>query len=94
MRRSFARFVSPLRLPFVLAVFVIAAMTSLPADSGAAPYCPTMCEYDYYYDSARTQWAGYCQGACYPGGAYCYGVITDYYRRYGCEPCGCWGEQQ
>jgi hypothetical protein len=89
MRQRSARFVHPLRLPFVLAVLFIAAMTSLPADSRAAWTCPTMCEYDYYYDAARTQWAGYCQGACYPGGAWCTGDITDYYRRYGCERCDC-----
>jgi hypothetical protein len=93
VRRHFARFVYPLRLPFVLMVLFIAAMTSLPADSGAAN-CPTACEYQYYYDSARTQPAGTCYGACYPGGAWCTGDITDYYKRYACEPCGCWGEQQ
>lgn len=86
MRQRFARFVSPLRLPFVLAVLVIATMTSLPADSRAGS-CPSMCEYDYYYDAAHTQLAGYCAGACYPGGAWCTGDITDYYHRYNCEPC-------
>jgi hypothetical protein len=94
MRQRFAKFVYPLRLPFLLVVLVIVAMTSLPRDSRAALNCPTICEYDYYYDAARTQWAGYCQGACYPGGAYCYGDITDYYHRYNCEPCSCLGEQQ
>jgi hypothetical protein len=93
MRQRLARSVHPLRLPFLLAALVIAAMTSLPADSRAAS-CPRACEYDYYYDAAHTQWAGYCQGACYPGGAWCTGVTTDYYVRYGCELCGCWGEQQ
>jgi len=86
MRQRLASFVHPLRLPFLLAVLVIATMTSLPADSHAAG--TRACEYDYYYDAAHTQYAGYCQGACYPGGAWCTGVITDYFVRYGCEPCG------
>src|SRR5215218_6398392 len=33
MRQRFGRFVSPLRLPFLVAVLVLAAMASLPADS-------------------------------------------------------------
>lgn len=94
MRQRFARFVSPLRLPILLAVLVIAAMTSLPADSSAAPYCPRIWEYDYYYDAAHTQWAGYCTGACYPGGGWCTGVQTEYYVRYGGDYCGCAGGNQ
>jgi hypothetical protein len=87
MRQSFARFMYPLRLPFVSAVLFIAAMTSLPADSSAAR-CTRFWEYDYYYDAAHTQWAGYCTGACYPGGAWCTGDVTDYYVRYGGDYCG------
>jgi hypothetical protein len=89
MRQRLARFVSPLRLPFVLAVLVIAAMTSLPADSRAAGQCPRIWEYTYYYDAAHTQYAGYCTTACYPGGAWCTGVQTQYYYRYGGELCDC-----
>lgn len=92
MHQRFGRFVSPLRLPFLLAVLVIAAMTSLPVDSTAGPACPRIWEYDYYFDAAHTQWAGYCTGACYPGGAWCMGVQTEYYVRYGGEPCSCFGE--
>ena len=84
MRQLFTRFVHPLRLPFTLAVLVIAAMTSLPADSRAASMA---CEYYYYYDAAHTQYAGYCQGACYPGGAWCMDVQTEYYVRTGCYSC-------
>lgn len=92
MRQSFARIAYRSRLPFVLALLVIAAMTSVPADSRAAGTCPRIWEYDYYFDAAHTKWAGYCTGACYPGGAWCTGVQTEYYVRYGGEPCGCWGE--
>jgi hypothetical protein len=75
-----------LRLPFVVALLFIAAMTSMPVDS-AAVICPKACEVQYYYDSARTQPAGWCQQACYPGGAYCDGDMTDYYKLSNCEPC-------
>jgi hypothetical protein len=86
MRQRFAKFMYPLRLPFVLAVSSIAAITSMPADSSAT-VCPKACDVQYYYDAARTQPAGFCTGACYPGGAYCYGDITDYYKNSNCEPC-------
>jgi hypothetical protein len=85
MRRRFARFMYPLRLPILLPVLVLAAMASLPEDSRAA--CARFWEYDYYYDAARTQWAGYCTGACYAGGAYCTGTQTEYYVRYGGDYC-------
>jgi expansin (peptidoglycan-binding protein) len=84
MRQFFARFVHPLRLPFTLAVLVIAVMTSLPAKSHAGSRA---CEYYYYYDAAHTQYAGYCQGACYPGGAFCLDQQTEYYVRTGCYDC-------
>jgi len=91
MHQRLARFMHPLRLPFVLAILVIAAITSLPADSDAVT-CPRIWEYDYYYDAAHTQWAGYCTGACYPGGGWCTGVQTEYYVRYGGDYCGCAGD--
>jgi hypothetical protein len=85
MRQRLARFIYPLRLPFVLTILFIAAMTSLPADSRAASRA---CDYQYYYDAAHTQPSGWCVGACYPGGAHCDGEITDYYVRSGCTDCG------
>jgi hypothetical protein len=87
MRQRFARFVYRLRLPFLLAV--LAAMTSLPTTSHAAPTCPRIYDYYYYYDAAHTQYAGFCETACDPGGAWCTGVQTDYYVRYGGELCDC-----
>ena len=87
MRQRFAKSLYSLRLPFLLAALVIAAMTSLPVDSRAA--CPRACDYQYYYDAAHTQPSGWCVGACYPGGAHCDGVITDYSVRVACEPCSC-----
>jgi hypothetical protein len=59
MSKRFNKFVYRLRLPFLLAVLVIVAVTSMPADSHALQ-CPKMCEVDYYYDAARTQLAGHC----------------------------------
>jgi len=93
MRQRFGRFVSPLRLPFLVAVLVLAAMASLPADSAAVCHPSRWWEYDYYYDAAHTQYAGYCSGACYAGGAFCIGDVTEYYVRYGGDYCGCGGEQ-
>jgi len=90
MRQAFARFVRPLRLPFVLVVLFIAVMTSRPADSRAATGCPARaCLYEYYYDAAHTQYAGMCQEACYAGGQYCSGDVTEYSVRLGCDPCDC-----
>lgn len=93
MRQRFARFVYLLRLPFVLAVLFIAAMTSIPVDSRAAGNCSQACDVQYYYDAARTQPAGICYGSCIPGGALCYGDWgTDYFRKSNCEACECpWG---
>lgn len=64
----------------LLAVLVIVAMASLPTDSVAAK----VCDYEYYYDAAHTQWAGYCW-ACYIGGN-CTGEITAYYALVNCGP--------
>jgi hypothetical protein len=85
VRQAFARFVCPLRLPFVLAVLFVAVMTS-PADSHAAG-CFRACDYQYYYDAAHTQPSGWCVAACYPGGAHCEGDITDYSVRVACDYC-------
>lgn len=64
----------------LLAVLVIVAMASLPTDSVAAK----VCDYEYYYDAAHTQWAGYCW-ACYIGGN-CTGEVTEYYALVNCVP--------
>lgn len=70
-----------------LTVLVIAMMASLPAGSHAGG--PKMCDYEYYYDAALTQPAGYCYAACYAGGNFCIGDITAYYARVNCRPaCG------
>jgi hypothetical protein len=87
MRQRLTRFMYPLRLPFAFAVLFIAVMTSLPADSSAGG-CVRFWDYDYYYDAARTQWAGYCAGSCEPGGAWCMGDVTAYYVKYAGGLCG------
>ena len=68
----------------------VATVTFLPPVTSAAG-STRACEYDYYYDAAHTQWAGYCQGACYAGGGWCTGVTTDYSVRLNCVPCSCLG---
>ena len=66
-----------------LTVLVVAAMTSLPADS----FAEKLCSYEYYYDAAHTQWAGYCYKRCYPIPEYnCIGERTIYYARVNCSP--------
>lgn len=68
----------------LLAIVVAAAMTSLPGDSHAGG--PKMCDYEYYYDAAKTQPAGYCFAACYAGGNTCIGDVTSYYVLVNCRP--------
>ena len=53
MPHRFAKAVYHLRLPFVLAVLFLAAMTSIPTDS-AAVVCPSACDVQYYYDASRS----------------------------------------
>jgi hypothetical protein len=60
----------------------VAALTTLPAESHAAK----MCDYEYYYDAAHTQPAGYCFAACYAGGNTCTGDVTAYYALVNCRP--------
>lgn len=64
-----------------LTALVTAAMTSLPQDSSAAKFC----DYQYYYDAAHTQPAGHCFRACYAGGNYCIGDVTEYYALVDCS---------
>jgi len=69
---------------------VIAEITSLPPVIPAAGNGPGQaCAYDYYYDAAHTQWSGACYGACYAGGNYCEGVVTEYSVLAWCERCTC-----
>jgi hypothetical protein len=64
----------------LVTVLVIVAMAFLPAVSVA----DKVCDYEYYYDAAHTQWAGYC-AACYIGGN-CTGQVTEYYALVNCAP--------
>jgi hypothetical protein len=67
----------------IMTVLVIAALTSLPKDSFAAK----LCSYQYYYDAAHTQLAGYCNGTgCVPLENWCMGDITQYYALVDCLP--------
>jgi hypothetical protein len=67
-----------------LTVLTIAA-TSLPTDSHAAKFCA----YQYYYDAAHTQLAGYCYPKCAPyTDTTCSGEVTEYYALVDCTP-GC-----
>jgi len=71
---------------------IAAAITSLPpflfaAGNGSGQACT----YQYYYDAAHTQPSGVCYGACYAGGNFCEGVVTDYSAIAWCDVCGCGG---
>lgn len=69
------------KLVFVT-LLAIAAMT-LPSESAAAK----ICDEEYYYDAAHTQWAGYCWKLCAPSPEYnCTGERTQYYARVNCSP--------
>ena len=61
---------------------VIGAMAYLPAESHAAK----VCDYQYFYDAAHTQYAGLCIAACFPGENYCIGDITGYFALVDCRP--------
>ena len=91
MRQHLVSLAHLLKLPLLLVVLAIAAVASVPEASRAAT-CPRIWEYDYYFDAAHTQWAGYCTGSCTPGGGWCTGVQTDYYVRYGGDYCGGCGQ--
>ena len=71
-----------MKKPVLLAVLVLVGLTCLPAESHAAK----MCDYEYYYDAAHTQYAGYCYAACYAGGNFCIGELTAYYALVNCRP--------
>lgn len=65
------------------AVLAVVALTNLPATGRAAG---KICNYQYFYDAAHTQPAGYCFAACYAGGNYCIGDVTEYFARVDCGP--------
>jgi hypothetical protein len=63
-------------------IVAIAAMT-LPTESSATK----ICDEEYYYDAAHTQWAGYCWKLCYPSQEYnCMGERTLYSALVNCSP--------
>lgn len=71
----------------VLTLAAAAALASalLPIRADAA--CPRYVLIDYFFDAAKTQYAGTCARAC--NGAYnCSGTVTIY-RIVESEPCGC-----
>jgi hypothetical protein len=66
----------------LLAVLLIAAM-ALPSQGSAEK----ICDEEYYYDAAHTQWAGFCWKLCYPSPEYnCMGERTMYYVPVNCSP--------
>ena len=65
----------------VLATVLVAAAMTLSSKSEAAKFC----DYEYYYDAAHTQYAGYCNRACYAGGNVCLGDVTEYYALVNCS---------
>lgn len=66
---------------------LISAIISLPA---AATCAARMWEYYYYYDSAKTQYAGFCLRDCYAQWN-CDGVKTSYYTARMTDYCQCDG---
>jgi hypothetical protein len=72
----------------VLTTFLVAAAMTLSSKSEAG--AGKFCDYQYFYDAAHTQPAGYCNRACYAGGNVCLGDVTEYYElvdcSYSCNP--------
>jgi hypothetical protein len=63
-------------------ILAVAAMT-LPSESHATK----ICDEEYYYDAAHTQWAGYCWKRCFPSPEYnCMGEVTLYSALVNCSP--------
>ncbi len=78
----------PRRVLTALAFLAAAAVASalLPAPSTDAA-CPKLTVTDYFFDAAKTQYAGTCTRACNLQ-TYCHGTITIY-KTVESEPCGC-----
>jgi hypothetical protein len=67
----------------VLVTILAIAALSLPSESDAAK----ICDEEYFYDAAHTQWAGYCWKLCHPMVEWnCTGERTAYYARVNCSP--------
>lgn len=74
----------------LLAVLTLTGATALAwalLPVRAEAVCPKYVLTDYFFDAAKTQYAGTCARAC--NGAYnCHGTITIY-KTVESEPCGC-----
>ncbi|HEX4955449.1 MAG TPA: hypothetical protein VF017_18820 [Thermoanaerobaculia bacterium] len=78
----------PRRMLLALAFLAAASLASalLPAPSTDAA-CPKIVVTDYFFDAAKTQYAGTCVRTC-SGTLNCWGTITIY-KITESEPCGC-----
>jgi hypothetical protein len=70
---------------FLLVGTLAAALA--PVRSAEARPCPITVDTYYYFDAAKTQYAGYCQRACNLRTT-CEGTQTIYSTRFS-ESCGC-----
>lgn len=64
------------------------AVALLPVSSEAVLRCPKIIDYEFFFDAAKTQHAGYCTRVC-NGQLNCSGTTTAYYTILSQEPCGC-----
>lgn len=71
---------------FAFCLLALAAAALLPAPPVSAA-CPKIVETDYFFDAAKTQYAGTCTRTC-NGQLNCSGTITIYKTTFS-EPCGC-----
>jgi hypothetical protein len=75
----------PLRAVLTLAAAALVSAALLPIRAEAV--CPKIIVTDYFFDAAKTQYAGTCVRTC--NLAYtCHGTVTIY-KIVESEPCGC-----
>ena len=75
----------PLLAILTLAAAATLASVLMPVRTEAA--CPKIVSTDYFFDAAKTQYAGTCVRTC-NGATHCSGTITIY-KIVESEPCGC-----
>jgi hypothetical protein len=86
MRPTLNRRSTLLGLAFA-AAFTLAA-SLLPAPAADALTCRRMQEIEYYFDAAKTQYAGFCVVFC-NGTRTCEGTVTIYRTQYATDYCAC-----
>jgi hypothetical protein len=75
-------------LGFAFAAAFALAASLLPAPPADALTCRRILEIEYFFDAAKTQYAGFCVVFC-NGSRTCDGTITTYRTQYQTDYCPC-----